>query len=151
MRLDTYFFIKCIKRSVIERSFLERSVFECWASKLFFELFFDFFFDYPLGAVEAFLDAKRLRSGHFRAFLDVKRLRSKHFRAFFDVRRLRSELFLAFSTSGGSGASFFGHFRRLEAPERGFSRFLEASSSGPACKVPTAPKRQSVTAKFSYR
>ena len=50
-----------------------------------------------------------------------------------------ASIFERFSTSGGFGASFFEHFRRLEAPERGFSRFLEASSSGPACKVPTAP------------
>ena len=54
---------------------IERIVFEYGASKLFFELFFDLFFDYPLGAVEAFLDAKRLRSEHFRVFFDVWRLR----------------------------------------------------------------------------
>ena len=91
-----------------EASLSEASLSEASSStglrNYFSNSFFDLFFDYPLGAVEAFLDAKRLRSEHFRAFFDVKRLRSEHFRAFFDVWRLRSEHFRAFSTSGGSGA-----------------------------------------------
>ena len=66
--------------------------------------------------------------------------RSEHFRACSTVWRLRREHFRACSTSGGFGASIFEHFRRLEASERGFSRFLEASSSGPPAK---SPRRQS--------
>ena len=52
-----------------------------------------------------------------------------------------ASIFERFSTSGGFGASIFEHFRRLEAPERGFSRFLEASSSGAAAQVTTALTR----------
>ena len=76
----------------------------------------------------AIFDFSRLRSDHFRSFFDVWRLRSEHFRALFDVRRHRSQHFRAFSTSGSFGASIFDDFRRLEAPRRGFSRFLEAAS-----------------------
>ena len=76
----------------------------------------------------AIFDVSTLRSEHVRQFFDVWRFRSKHFRALFDVRMLRSQHFRAFSTSGGSGASIFDDFRRQEAPQRGFSRFLEAAS-----------------------
>ena len=65
-----------------------------------------------------------------RAFSSISRRQEASERAFssiFDVRRLRSEHFRAFSTSGGFGASIFEHFGRQEAPQRGFSRFLEAS------------------------
>ena len=42
-----------------------------------------------------------------------------------------ASIFDNFSTSGGFGASIFDDFRRLEAPQRGFSRFLEAASRQP--------------------
>ena len=110
--------IRCTKRSVFERN-----VFECGASKLFF----DFFSDYPLDAVaseRAFSSKFQRQQASERAFsttfrrLEVsKRAFSKTFRreeasepafsSIFDVWRLRSELFRAFSTSGGSGARIF--------------------------------------------
>ena len=96
----------------------------------------------PWASERAFSSIFRRQEASERAFSSISRRQEASERAFssiFDVRRLRSEHFRAFSTSGGFGATIFVHFRRLEAPERGFSRFLEASSSGPACKVPTAP------------
>ena len=74
----------------------------------FSNYFLDLFFDYPLGAVEAFLDAKRLRSEHFST-----------------SRGFGASIFERFSTSGGFGASIFQHFRRLEASERAFSSIFD--------------------------
>ena len=62
-------------------------------------------------------------------------------RAFSSTFRREEASERAFSTSGGFGAIIFDDFRRLEAPQRGFSR-------PPACKVTTPP---SLTAQFLYR
>ena len=88
--------IKCTKRSFMERSAIERSVFECGVSKLFFELFFD----YPLGAGELF-------------------------RAFSTSGGFGASMFAHFSTPGGFGANDLEDFRRLEASERAFSSILD--------------------------
>ena len=110
--------IQCTKRSVFERS-----VFECGASKLFF----DFFSDYPLDAVaseRAFSSNFRRHQASERSFSIIFRRLEASKRAFsstfrreeasepafsniFDVWRLRSEHFRRFSTSGGSAARIF--------------------------------------------